>query len=148
MDTWNFSYGPSTTVRLPWQNVQFSTNLSMSSRRGYSDPQFNTNELLWNAQVSMSFLKKNALTISFRMYDILHEQSNVSRSISAISRSDSEDNSIYSYCMFHLIYKFDQMGGSKSESGRGAFGYGGERPSGPPPGGFGGYGGGFGGGRF
>lgn len=149
MDTWNFSYGPSTTVRLPWQNVQFSTNLSMSSRRGYSDPQFNTNELLWNAQVSMSFLKKNALTISFRMYDILHEQSNVSRSISAISRSDSEDNSIYSYCMFHLIYKFDQMGGSKSEGGKGAFGYGGERPSGPPLRGFGGgYGGGFGGGRF
>ena len=71
------------------------------------------------------------------------------RSISAISRSDSEDNSIYSYCMFHLIYKFDQMGGSKSEGGKGAFGYGGERPSGPPPGGFGGgYGGGFGGGRF
>ncbi len=148
MDTWNFSYGPSTTVRLPWQNVQFSTNLSMSSRRGYSDPQFNTNELLWNAQVSMSFLKKNALTISFRMYDILHEQSNVSRSISALSRTDSEDNSIYSYCMFHLIYKFDQMGGSKSEGARGVPGYGGGgRPMGPPPGGYGGGFGGFGG-RF
>lgn len=148
MDTWNFSYGPSTTVRLPWQNVQFSTNLSMSSRRGYSDPQFNTNELLWNAQVSMSFLKKNALTISFRMYDILHEQSNVSRSISAISRTDSEDNSIYSYCMFHLIYKFDKMGGDAgSGRGRGAQGYGGERPTMPSSGGFGGRGG-FGGGRF
>ena len=145
MDTWNFSYGPSTTVRLPWQNVQFSTNLSMSSRRGYSDPQFNTNELLWNAQVSMSFLEKNALTISFRMYDILHQQSNVSRAISATSRSDSEDNSIYSYCMFHLVYKFDQMGGSdKNERGKSAaWGYGGERPFGPPAGGFrGGYGGG------
>lgn len=147
MDTWNFSYGPSTTVRLPWQNLQFSTNLSMSSRRGYSDPQFNTNELLWNAQVSMSFLEKNALTLSFRMYDILQEQSNVSRAISATSRSDSENNSIYSYCMFHLVYKFNQMGhdGGDRERGRGAREYnGGGRPYGPP----GGYGGGFGGGRF
>ena len=144
MDTWNFSYGPSTTVRLPWQNLQFSTNLSMSSRRGYSDPQFNTNELLWNAQASISFLPKNALTFSFRIYDILHEQSNVSRTISAISRSDSEDNSIYSYCMFHMIYRFDQMGGSKSNEGRMRGGYGDDRPMGPPPGGFGG---GFGGGR-
>ena len=144
MDTWNFSYGPSTTVRLPWQNLQFSTNLSMSSRRGYSDPQFNTNELLWNAQASISFLPKNALTFSFRIYDILHEQSNVSRTISAISRSDSEDNSIYSYCMFHMVYRFDQMGGSKSNEGRMRGGYGDDRPMGPPPGGFGG---GFGGGR-
>ncbi len=149
MDTWNFSYGPSTTVRLPWQNLQFSTNLSMSSRRGYSDPQFNTNELLWNAQVSISFLPKNALTFSFRMYDILHEQSNVSRAISAISRSDSEDNSIYSYCMFHMIYRFDQMGGSKSKDEKGMRGYGGDRRMGPPPGGFGGFGGmGGPGGRF
>ena len=115
MDTWNFSYGPSGTLRLPWQNLQISTNLSMSSRRGYSDPQFNTNELLWNAQVSVSFLKKNALTLSFRIYDILHEQSNVSRAISATSRSDSEDNSIYSYCMFHLVYKFDKFAGSGGE---------------------------------
>lgn len=142
MDTWNFSYGPSTTVRVPWQNLQFSTNLSMSSRRGYSDPQFNTDELLWNAQVSMSFLAKNALTLSFRMYDILHEQSNVSRSISAISRSDSENNSIYSYCMFHLVYKFNQMGdgaGQHGERGRGAREYnGGPRSFGPPMGGFGG----------
>lgn len=145
MDTWNFSYGPSTTVRLPWHNLQFSTNLSMSSRRGYSDPQFNTNELLWNAQVSMSFLAKNALTMSFRMYDILHEQSNVSRSISAISRSDSENNSIYSYCMFHLIYKFNQMGdGEHNERGRGAREYNGGGFGGGSGGGFGG---GFGGGR-
>ena len=143
MDTWNFSYGPSATLRLPWQNVQLSTNLSMSSRRGYSDPQFNTNELLWNAQLSMSFLKKNALTISLRMYDILHEQSNVSRSISAISRSDSEDNSIYSYCMFHLTYKFDQFGGNRGDADKAVHGYGGMRRSGPP----GGFGGGFGGGR-
>ncbi len=143
MDTWNFSYGPSATVRLPWYNLQLSSNLSMSSRRGYSDPQFNTNELLWNAQLSMSFLKKNALTISFRMYDILHEQSNVSRAISAISRSDSEDNSIYSYCMFHLIYKFDQFGGDKKDMDKAVRGYGGMR-QGPPPAGIGG---GFGGGR-
>ena len=153
MDTWNFSYGPSTTVRLPWQNLQFSTNLNMSSRRGYSDPQFNTNELLWNAQVSMSFLEKNALTVSFRMYDILHEQSNVSRSISAISRTDSEDNSIYSYCMFHLIYKIDHMEGANSGGERGGMrGFGGDRPA-PPAGSYGrgfgggGFGGGFGGGR-
>lgn len=150
MDTWNFSYGPSATLRLPWQNLQISSNLSMSSRRGYSVPSLNTNELLWNAQLSMSFLHKNALTVSLRMYDILHEQSNVSRSISAMSRSDSEDNSIYSYGMLHIIYKFDKMGDSDKSSERERMrGYGGERPM-MPAGGGRGFGGGYGGfgGRF
>ena len=88
----------------------------MSSRRGYSDPSFNTNELLWNAQVSASFLKKNALTVSFQVFDILHEQSNVSRNISATMRSDTQNNAIHSYCMFHVIYKFNQMGDKDTRS--------------------------------
>ena len=100
----------------------------MSSRRGYSDPSFNTNELLWNAQISASFLKKNALTVSFQVFDILHEQSNVSRNISAIMRSDTQNNAIHSYCMFHLIYKFNQMG-DKDIRSQMRQGFGGERPS-------------------
>ena len=103
----------------------------MSSRRGYSDPTFNTNELLWNAQVSASFLKKNALTVSFQVFDILHEQSNVSRNISATMRSDTQNNAIHSYCMFHVIYKFNQMGDKDTRSQmRGSFGGQGVPPAG------------------
>ena len=127
----------------------------MSSRRGYSDPSFNTDELLWNAQISASFLKKNALTVSFQVFDILHEQSNVSRNISAIMRSDTQNNAIHSYCMLHVIYKFNQMGNKEMRNGM--RGFGGGMPEGgftPPPGGggfnrgggFPGGGGGFGGG--
>ena len=106
----------------------------MSSRRGYSDPTFNTNELLWNAQVSASFLKKNALTVSFQVFDILHEQSNVSRNISATMRRDTQNNAIHSYCMFHVIYKFNQMGDKDTRSQmRRAFDGQGVPPEGMPP---------------
>ena len=110
LDTWNFSYGPSGNVKFPWHNLTISTNLSMNSRRGYEDPQFNTNELLWNAQLSAGFLANNALTVSLQLYDILHEQSNVSRNISAIMRSDSRSNAIYQYALVHVIYKSNSMG--------------------------------------
>lgn len=132
LDTWNFSYGPSGNVRLPWHNLTLSTNLSMSSRRGFDDPQFNTNELLWNAQLSASFLKGNSLTVSLQLYDILHEQSNISRSISAIMRSDSQSNAIYQYGLIHVIYKINSMGGSEMRK-KGMQG-----PKGGPSGGFGG----------
>ena len=143
LDTWNFSYGPSGSINLPWQNMQISTDISMSSRRGFSDPTFNTNELLWNAQVSLSFLERNALTVSFQLYDILQEQSNISRSINAYMRRDSQTNAINSYCLLHVIYKFNQMGDKETRERmrnmRGMRGYGGDVPMGPR--GFGGSGG-------
>ena len=137
MDVFNFSYGPSANYTLPWQNIKISTNISMSSRRGYSDPSANTDELVWNAQVSASFLERNALTASFQVFDILHQQSNISRVVDALSRRDSENNAIYSYCMFTLSYKFNNTaGGEGREGGRrgeGMRGYGmpGGRPGGP-----------------
>ncbi len=132
-DTYDFSYGPSTNIQLPWFNMRLYSDIYMSSRRGYSDPTFNTNELLWNAQVSSSFLKNNALTLSFQVFDILHEQSNVSRNISATMRSDTQNNAIHSYCMFHVIYKFNQMGDKDTRSQmRRSFDGPGRSPAGAP----------------
>lgn len=139
MNVFNYSYGPSVNYNLPWWNIKLSTNLSMSSRRGYSDPNANTDELLWNAQVSASFLPKNALTVSFQVYDILQQQSNISRVVDALYRRDTETNAIYSYCMLNLSYKFNKTGGDEKK-GQGAREYGMPQgmtpPQGPPPAGF------------
>ena len=70
LDTWTFSYGGSVMLTAPW-GTQLSTNLNMNSRRGYNDESMNTNELIWNAQLSHSFLRGKALTLTFQMYDIL-----------------------------------------------------------------------------
>jgi hypothetical protein len=139
LDTWQFTYGGMVGINAPW-GTSFTTNLNMQSRRGYTDNSMNTNELIWNAQVSQSFLKGKALTISLQLYDILHEQSTVSHIISASQRSDTEYNAITSYGMVHVIYRLNLFGGFKNRGG----GFGG--PGGPGgPGGRGGRGG-FGGG--
>lgn len=133
MNVFDFSYGPSVNYTFPWYNIKLSTNLSMSSRRGYSNPDANTDELLWNAQLSASFLARNALTFSVQVYDILQQQSNISRTVTALSRRDSETNAIYNYIMFNVSYKFNSTGGkSDKKGGRGE----GMRGFGMPPGGF------------
>lgn len=158
LDTWDFSYGFNTNILLPW-NMSIATDLNMNSRRGYTDESLNTNELIWNAQISQSFLRNNALTFSLQFYDILQKQSNFSRSISAMQRTDTEYNAITSYAMLHVIYRMnlfgtkearremrkgpgmppgDGPGGNRGNRGGNRGGFGG--------GGFGG--GGFGGGRF
>ena len=152
LDTWQFTYGGTLGINAPW-GTALSTNMNMQSRRGYNDNSMNTNELIWNAQLSQSFLKGNALTVSLQFYDILHQQSTVSRVISALQRSDTEYNAITNYAMLHVIYRMNLFGGGQNGFfGRG--GRGGNRGGGPMGGpgmrGRGGNrgGGGFGGGGF
>lgn len=115
MDTWNFSYGANANFTFDF-GLAFSTDIRMSSRRGYSDHSMNTNELLWNAQLSQSFLRNKAATISIQFYDILQQQSSVSRTLSATQRTDSWSNAINSYFLVHFIYKFNSFSG-KSRDG-------------------------------
>lgn len=127
MDTYQFSYGGSTNINLPW-NMTISTDLTESSRRGYTDPQMNRNELVWNAQIAQNFLKGNAATVSIQFYDILKSQSNISRAISAAMRQDTEYNSIFNYCMVHFIYRLNLFGkGVRPPMDNDGHGFGGPR---------------------
>ena len=150
LDTWTFSYGGSLQLTAPW-GTQLSTSMNMNSRRGYNDASMNSNELIWNAQVSQSFLRGNALTLSLQFYDILHQQSTFSRTVDAMRRSDTEYNAITNYAMLHVIYRLNIFGsGSNRGPQGGPGGPGGGRRGGGfgGPGGGGHPGGGFGGPRF
>ena len=118
LDTWTFSYGASAMLTAPW-GTQLSTGINMNSRRGYNDAAMNTNELIWNAQLSQSFLRGNALTLSLQFYDILHQQSTFSRAVNAMQRSDTEYNAITSYAMVHVIYRLNLFGGMSNMRGPG-----------------------------
>ena len=138
LDTYTFSYGASAIINMPW-SMSLSTDLTEESRRGYNDASMNTNELIWNAQLSQSFLKGNAATVSVQWYDILRQRSNISRTLSALERRDSWTNAINSYVMVHFIYRLNLMGGKEGRAGMpmGPGGGHGER-RGPAPLGFGG----------
>lgn len=136
LDTWDFSYGMEMNLNFNL-GISFQTDISQNSRRGYSQQSMNTNELLWNAKLSYSFLKGKALTISAEWSDILRQRSNISRAISAMQSSDTQYNAIYSYGMLHIIYKLNIFGG-KNALGSATPGPEGNRPPGGGPGGFGG----------
>ena len=140
IDTWRYEYGGNVIVNMPW-GTSLSSNISQQCRRGYQDESMNTNELIWDAQLSQSFLKGRAATISVQWYDILRQRSSISRSISATMRSDTWTRAIHSYVMVHFIYRLNLMGGRQARSE--GFGPGrGEGPGGPG-GGRGGWGGRF-----
>ncbi len=154
LNTCSFSYGGNIQYTSDF-GLGISTNIGMESRRGYTDKSMNTNELIWNAQLSQSFLKGKSAVVTLQIYDILHRRSNVSRSITAYSRTDSRSNSINSYFMLHFIYKLRMFDGEKGRIKSGKRDEDGPRddrrpdgdrhPGGEPPMRMGGFGGGHGG---
>ena len=117
LDTWRFSYGGQIMLRLP-QGIEITTNLHENSRRGYNDPSSNTNELIWNGQVSKTFLKSKTLVVALNFYDLLGQQSNYERWVNATGRSDTRYNSINSYAMLHVRYRLNMFGGKVDTEGR------------------------------
>ena len=128
-ETFDYYVGGSTNINLPWK-LYFSTDVNCRFKNGYSGS-FDNSEVLWNAQLSKNFLKNEAATIRIKVYDILQQQSNLSRTVSETMMSDTEYNTLGSYFMVHFVYRFNTLGG-KTAKKHGGSKYGGR-----------GYGGGF-----
>lgn len=130
LNTFNYGVGGNTTIYLPW-DFKIESDISWSTNSGYSDG-FEQNEILWNASASKSFLKGKTATLRFKIYDILQQRSNISRSVTASYTQDSEYNTLGSYFMVHFIYRFNVFKGGGGEGERRRPGGRGFPPMGPP----------------
>lgn len=135
-NTYNYGVGGYTTIYLPWE-TKIESDINWSANAGYGEG-FEQKEILWNASLSKSFLKNNQGTLRIKIYDILQQRSNISRSITASYIQDSEYNTLNSYFMVHFIYRFSifKGGGGQQDARpmppgerRGPR----QRPMGPPP---------------
>lgn len=100
-------------VKLPW-GMKITTDLKENSRRGYSDDAMNTDEWVWNMQIAQSFLKRKAATISLQCYDILNQNSDITRQITSSGLRDVKTERISRYFMLHFIYRINRFGGKAS----------------------------------
>ncbi len=92
-------------VKLPW-DMSFTTDLTMHSRRGYSDARLNTNDLIWNARLAKSILHGN-LTFAIDGFDILGNLSNVRLVMNSQGRTETRYNTLPRYAMLHVIYRLN-----------------------------------------
>lgn len=130
----DFSYGGNfnTTVYLPY-NFTLESDINYANSSGYSSG-FDQAEWLWNASLSKQIFKAKNGTIRFKIYDILQDKKNITRSSTAEYIRDVSTNTLTSYFMVHFIYKFQlfkggvKQGDMEEGMGRGnRGGYGGGR---------------------
>lgn len=102
---WDFNYGPTAQIELPW-DMQLVTDLTLYSRRGYDDPAANTDDVVWNARLSKRILK-GGLTFSIDAFDMLGQLSNLTQTVNSQGRFETFRNVTPRYVMFHVIYRLN-----------------------------------------
>ena len=107
LNVFTYYYGANAQLELPL-GIQLSTDLTMYSRRGYSEASMNTNELVWNARVAKKLMHGD-LTLMFDGFDLLGNLSNVRRTINAQGSTETFYNVIPSYGLFHVIYRLNKQ---------------------------------------
>ena len=114
INVFDFDYSLAGQVELPW-NFQLATDLTMYSRRGYSDATMNTNELVWNARITKRLMHGNLL-LQLDGFDMLGQLSNVRHSINAQGRTETFYNVLPSYALFHVTWRLNKK--PKSEENK------------------------------
>ena len=108
IDTHDFQYGASVTYQIPWVKLDLSTDINMYSRRGYQSDDMNTDDLVWNAQLSKS-LFNGKLTLKAQGFDILKRINTVQYYINAQGNRETWYNSIPRYFMFSAAIKLTKV---------------------------------------
>lgn len=91
-------------LKLPWK-LELSTDMNLYTRRGYNDPQLNTDEWVWNARLSRPFLK-GRLLLMVDGFDLLGQRSNVTRTINAQGRVETWNNTLSRYLLLHIVWRW------------------------------------------
>lgn len=105
-DAVDFNYGLTFVADIP-MGWQLSTDATMYSRRGYSDSEMNSDNLVWNIRVAKRFMK-GRLNLMLDGFDVLNNLSNINRRINAQGHAETWYMSIPRYAMLHAVYRFNK----------------------------------------
>lgn len=104
-----------TTTYWP-KHVVFGNDFSYTYNSNIADG-FKKDFYLWNLSLGYNFFGDKLLA-KVKVYDMLNQNQNATRSISATSLRDEENIVLKRYAMFSLTYKLDKFAGKKPEGRR------------------------------
>lgn len=127
----SYGFTGDASLYLPF-GLEIGTDINYSYNSGYGSG-FERRQALWNATASYSILKDKSLTFSVRVYDILQQRQNLSRTVNANMIVDSQHNDLTRYVMFGVAWRFNTFQKSAANNSENRFDDG-LPPQGPPPG--------------
>ena len=90
-----------------------SYDLDKTINTGYTD-NVTANPLIINTTLEKQFLKKKNASVKLQAFDLLNENINVNRSVTAFSITDTRANRLGRYFMLSFVFRFSKFDGSKA----------------------------------
>ena len=107
INSFDCKYSASAQIPLP-AGFAFSTDLTLFHRTGYTDKSLNECHFVANARLSKTLLK-GRLGLALDAFDIFHGLSNVTKIINAQGITETWYNSLPSYAVIQVAYKFSKQ---------------------------------------
>lgn len=130
VSSWAFSLSGNANLTPTWI---IGADVAKTSNNGISST-VTANPMIINAYIEKQFFKGRNGSIRFQAFDLLNEQTNVSRNVTENMIIDSRVNRLARYFMLSLTYRFSNFAGGGMEfgpGGPGGPGGGRGRPGGP-----------------
>ncbi|WP_448781241.1 TonB-dependent receptor [Bacteroides congonensis] len=108
-ETYDYRFGTEMQYYFPWR-IELFSDLTYFQRSGYGYSGYARENFMWNCQLSKAFLKRKQLLLRFKIYDILHQDVSMIRTITATAIRDTDYNALGSYFMVHAILRLNMMG--------------------------------------
>lgn len=87
--------------------VDFDTDFCLNLCRGYSEPTMNVTEWVWNAALSTRLGRKKLWVVRAVGFDLLHQLSNITRTLTTQGLQETWVNTTRSYVSLHVIYHIE-----------------------------------------
>lgn len=116
VDGKNLDAGLYGNVRLPW-NLQLATDFNYYAHRGFAHAAMNTDNFVWNAQLSKSILHGH-LTLALVGYDILGNISHLNYAVNMQGVVETWRNVIPRYGMLRVVYRLNRQPDKKGRNAR------------------------------
>ncbi|MDE6322181.1 MAG: outer membrane beta-barrel protein [Muribaculaceae bacterium] len=110
--------------------VVLATDVSYTGTTGYANG-YNQNTWMWNGSISYQFMHGKAATVALKVYDLLQQKRDISRTVTANFITDERFNTLTRYFMVTFTYRFNSFGQGNQPELRNDMRRG---PGGPPPG--------------
>ncbi len=117
---WNLTHNSRIFLK---KDVTLTYDVSQSIFSGYTGG-FSTNPLIINGSLEKLLSQKYNASLKFNAYDILKQNTNINRTVTGNSITDTRTNNITRYFMLSLVFRFSKFVGN-APGGRGM--------GGPPP---------------
>ena len=109
VSTWNLTFNGKAYIRKTWI---LGADFTKALNKGYTSG-FAVNPFIMNTYLEKQFLKNNAASLRFQIFDVYNENTSISRSVTANSINDTRSNRLARYAMLTFSLKLQKFNGQQ-----------------------------------